>query len=73
VTSQLEIFADRARDTGAEASVRDPADIEWAERATAVVEHLADAGVEFTADDVRGRAGEPPSPAVVNLVDAPGR
>lgn len=66
--SDLELFADRARDAGAEGALRDPADVEWAESATKIVEHLAAAGVEFTADDVRRRAGEPPSPAAVGAV-----
>ncbi|MGH2635746.1 MAG: hypothetical protein ACRDHU_06350 [Actinomycetota bacterium] len=42
-------------------SLLDPIeDDEWAARATAMIEHLAGTGVEFTAETVRRRVGDPP-------------
>jgi len=58
----------RLADVGAQRTLWDPAAADWADTAMTVLEHLAAAGVEFDAEDVRRRAGEPPSPGAIGAV-----
>jgi hypothetical protein len=43
-------------------------DPDWAQRALAVIDRFARAGDEFTAEDIRRAAGQPPSPAAMGAV-----
>lgn len=56
---QADLFAELARDHGAEGTLS--ASEEWFARAWGALAYFADIGIEFTADDVRRRAGDPPT------------
>jgi hypothetical protein len=58
----------RLADVGAQRTLWDPAAADWADVAMTVLEHMAAAGVEFDADELRLRAGEPPSPGAIGAV-----
>ena len=69
MSEQLDLLADlsrRAGDAGTRAAVSDPEASAWlTERALPVLEHLSETGVPFTSDDVRERAGDPPTSAAM--------
>jgi hypothetical protein len=58
----------RLADVGAQRTLWDPAAADWADVAMTVLETLAAADVDFDADDLRRRAGEPPSPGAIGAV-----
>ena len=43
-------------------------DDDWIEGARQAIEELAESGFEFDADDLRWRAGSPPSPAAMGAI-----
>ena len=58
--------AERARDHGTEAAL-DSAGL-WRDLARGAIAYLAASGLTFTADDVRRRAGEPPTDNALGAV-----
>lgn len=64
--AQLDLWAARARDAGAEGSLR--ADPVWADHAMTLLESFAGSGVSFTADDLREIVGAGPSPGALGAV-----
>lgn len=64
---EIDLWATRARDTGAEAAIGSYAD-EWRRRADRVLAELASSGRTFTAEDIRHRAGDPSSPGALGAL-----
>ena len=64
--AQMDLWSALARDLGAEQAIDNAR--EWAERADRTIAYLASTGLEFTADDIRRRCGEPDSPNALGAV-----
>lgn len=69
LAGQRDLFADLARDTGAQAALASsPYAAEWRERAEAEIRRLASSGRRFTSDDVRAAVGDPPTDNAMGAV-----